>query len=124
MKTTHQPESDLVLASSSKQEKVSGRTDSGNGSSEEITEHPASQIIPETDLSNGIIGWDSQSDPNNPQNFTAIKKWVLLVFISAFTFISPLASNMSSPGVVYVAEDFHETNKTILSFSVSIFLLG
>lgn len=82
------------------------------------------QKYPETDLSQGMVGWDSQDDPQNPQNFAASKKWALLGLISAFTFLSPLASSMFAPAVVYMAADFHETNETILSFSVSIFLVG
>lgn len=79
---------------------------------------------PETDLSQGLVGWDSQDDPANPQNFPASKKWALLALISAFTLISPLASSMFSPAVVFMAAEFHESNETILSFSVSIFLVG
>lgn len=79
---------------------------------------------PETDLSQGIVGWDSQDDPANPQNFATSKKWALLALISAFTFISPLASSMFSPAVVFMAAEFHETNETILAFSVSIYLVG
>lgn len=79
---------------------------------------------PETDLSQGIVGWDSQDDTANPQNFAASKKWALLALISAFTFISPLASSMFSPAVVFMAAEFHETNETILAFSVSIYLVG
>ena len=84
----------------------------------------AAKRYPETDLSQGVIGWDSQEDPQNPQNFPAGKKWALLGLISAFTFISPLASSMFSPALVYMAAEFHETNETILSFTVSIFLVG
>lgn len=80
--------------------------------------------FPETDLSRGLVGWDSQDDPENPQNFAASKKWALLALISAFTLISPLASSMFSPAVVYMAAEFHETNETILSFTVSIYLVG
>ncbi|KAL5364820.1 major facilitator superfamily domain-containing protein [Aspergillus floccosus] len=79
---------------------------------------------PQTDLSRGLVGWDGQYDPSNPQNFAASKKWTLLALISAFTLIAPLASSMFSPAVVYMAEEFHETNETVLSFSVSIFLVG
>lgn len=81
-------------------------------------------LYPETDLDRGIVGWDGQDDPANPQNFAASKKWSLLGLISAFTLISPLASSMFAPAVVYMGEDFGETNETILAFSVSIFLIG
>lgn len=80
--------------------------------------------FPETDLSQGIVGWDGQDDPANPQNFTATRKWLVLGLISAFTLVSPLASSMFSPAVSYMAADLGETNETILSFTVSIFLIG
>lgn len=81
-------------------------------------------LFPETDLSRGIVGWASQDDPNNPQMFAASKKWTLLGLMSAFTFISPLASSMVSPAVVFMGEELGETDETILAFSVSIFLIG
>ncbi|KAJ5912321.1 hypothetical protein N7504_001204 [Penicillium tannophilum] len=79
---------------------------------------------PVSDLSQGIIGWESQDDPENPQNFASSKKWSLLALISAFTLVSPLASSMFSPAVVYMGEQFGETNETILALSVSIYLIG
>jgi hypothetical protein len=91
----------------------------------QATERPVPAAeFPETDLDQGIVGWDGQDDPNNPQNFTNGKKWALLTLISAMTLISPLASSMFSPAIPYMAADFGETNETILSFSVSIYLLG
>ncbi|KAJ0417286.1 major facilitator superfamily domain-containing protein [Aspergillus carlsbadensis] len=80
--------------------------------------------FPETDLSRGIVGWEGQDDPNNPQNFAPSKKWGLLGLISVFTLISPLASSIFAPAVSYMAADFGETNQTILSFTVSVYLLG
>jgi hypothetical protein len=80
--------------------------------------------FPITDLDKGIVGWDSQDDPDNPQNFAMGRKWGLLALMSAITFVSPLASSMFSPAVSYVAVDLGVTNETILSLSVSIFLIG
>ncbi|KAF7592249.1 hypothetical protein BBP40_000450 [Aspergillus hancockii] len=85
---------------------------------------PGGRVFPETDLDRGIVGWDGQDDPANPQNFAPNKNWLTLGLISAFTFISPLASSMFSPAVSYMAAEFKETNETILSFTVSIYLLG
>jgi hypothetical protein len=82
------------------------------------------KLFPVTNLDEGIVGWDSQDDPENPQNFSMAQKWGLLALMSAITFISPLASSTFSPAVSYVAADLHVTNETVLSFSVSIFLLG
>lgn len=85
---------------------------------------PDAKLYPETDLDQGIVGWDGQDDPANPQNFPAARKWSLLVLMSSMTFISPLASSMFAPAVSFAAVDLNVTNETLLSFSVSIFLLG
>lgn len=85
---------------------------------------PETKRYPETDLDRGIVGWDGQNDPHNPQNFPSARKWGLLGLMSAITFVSPLASSMFSPSVSYVAADLGVTNETLLSFSISIFLLG
>lgn len=85
---------------------------------------PDKPLFPETDLSRGIVGWDGQDDPANPQNFSSTKKWSLLALISSVTLISPLASSMFSPAVGYMAAEFGESDQTLLAFSVSIFLLG
>ncbi|KAI5299074.1 hypothetical protein KEM56_003545 [Ascosphaera pollenicola] len=77
-----------------------------------------------SDLQQGIVGWDSPEDPENPMNFTKGKKWLLIGLISLMTFVSPLASSMFSPAMEKVAVDFQETNKELLSFTVSVFLLG
>jgi hypothetical protein len=85
---------------------------------------PDTPRFPETDLSRGIVGWDSQDDPKNPQNFPSGQKWGLLALMSGITFVSPLASSMFSPTVSYVGEDLGVQNETLLSFSISIYLLG
>lgn len=76
------------------------------------------------DLDKGIVGWEGQDDPSNPQNFSPAQKWSLLGLISSVTIISPLASSMFAPAVSYMATEFKVTNTTLLSFSVSIYLLG
>lgn len=88
------------------------------------TVSPAEEEFPETDLANGIIGWEGQNDPSNPQNFSPTRKWGLLALISAMTVISPLASSMFSPAVEYMGADFGVSNEILLSFSVTIYLLG
>lgn len=85
---------------------------------------PDKQRFPETNLSEGIVGWEGQDDPENPQNFPSSRKWGLLALMAGITFVSPLASSMLSPATEYVGADFGVTNEAILSFTVSIYLLG
>ncbi|KAI9746202.1 MAG: hypothetical protein M1818_000883 [Claussenomyces sp. TS43310] len=82
------------------------------------------EIIPESDLDNGIVGWEGQDDPLMPLNFAPSRKWVLLALISSITFISPLASSMFAPGVQFMDEDFGNTSLILSSFTVSVFVLG
>lgn len=86
--------------------------------------NPDKHRFPETNLSEGIIGWEGQDDHENPQNFPSSRKWGLLALMSGITFVSPLASSMPSPAIGYVGADFGVTNDAILSFTVSIYLLG
>lgn len=85
---------------------------------------PTRQKIPESDLARGLVGWDSQDDPAHPLNFPEHRKWTLLGLVSAVTFISPLASSMFSPALTSLAQDWAITDQTILSLTVTIYLLG
>lgn len=92
---------------------------------EEVTSNKiATKKFPVTDLDSGLVGWDSQDDPANPQNFPPRLKWTILGGISVMTIISPLASNMFAPSVSYMAEDLDETNETLVTFSVTIYVLA
>ncbi|KAJ0419627.1 major facilitator superfamily domain-containing protein [Aspergillus carlsbadensis] len=92
---------------------------------EPVVPQPSTRpTFPETDLDRGIIGWDGQDDPTHPQNFASGRKWALLAVVSSVSFISPLASSMFAPALRSLSDDFGERDQTILSFTVSIFLLG
>jgi multidrug resistance protein len=80
--------------------------------------------IPLSDLDNGIVGWESQEDPEMPLNFANSRKWLLLGLLSSITFVSPLASSMFAPAVSFADETFHNTSVILSSLSVSIYLLG
>jgi hypothetical protein len=86
--------------------------------------HNHHHSFPQTDLDQGIVGWDRQDDPQNPLNFPRGRKWALLSLVSAITFVSPLASSMFAPAVGFMAEDFGVREELLLSFAVSVYLLG
>ncbi|KAJ5349269.1 hypothetical protein N7541_006996 [Penicillium brevicompactum] len=76
------------------------------------------------DLSNGIVGWESQSDPQNPLNFTPTRKWLITGLLSAIGFMTPFASSIIAPAISLIEAEFHVTNITKGAIPVSIFLLG
>lgn len=77
-----------------------------------------------TDLDNGIVGWDSQDDPEMPLNFASNKKWLILFLLASITFVSPLASSMFAPAVSYMDAEFHNDNALLSALSVTIFVLA
>lgn len=80
--------------------------------------------LPVSDLDKGIVGWESQDDPEMPLNFPEKRKWMLIALLGAITFISPLASSMFAPGVMFMNETFHNTSTILSALTVSIFVLG
>ncbi|RAL07017.1 MFS transporter [Aspergillus homomorphus CBS 101889] len=71
-----------------------------------------------------VIDWDGPCDPARPINWPRSKKWRNIFSISFLTFLTPLASSILAPATGLVLKDFQSTNRTLGSFSVSIYLIG
>ncbi|KAJ3540260.1 hypothetical protein NM208_g5139 [Fusarium decemcellulare] len=69
-----------------------------------------------------MVPWDQS--PDNPQNWSKVKKSINLGIVSILAFITPLESSVIVPGVPLLKEDFHETRRPVTSLVVSIFVLG
>ncbi|RMJ21319.1 MFS multidrug transporter [Aspergillus sp. HF37] len=70
------------------------------------------------------VDWDGPDDPQNPLNWPFWKKVNSTVIISSITLVTPLGSSMFAPGVPEVMKDFHTTNLELMSFVVSVYLVG
>lgn len=66
----------------------------------------------------------AENDPENPMNWPGGKKWGILILISVFTFITPLASSMFAPGVELVEHDLHFSSSILGGLVVSVYILG
>lgn len=86
-------------------------------------ERLAPVFLPQSDLDNGIVGWDGQDDPEMPLMFTARRKWLIVGLLSGITFITPFASSILAPGIRYLEQDF-QRGAVLASMPVSIYLLG
>lgn len=71
-----------------------------------------------------VVDWDGPNDPGKALNWTQKKKLANLAVVSSITFLTPLASSMVAPGIPGIMKDFHNTNETLGSFIVSIYILG
>jgi multidrug resistance protein len=79
--------------------------------------------IPGVDA-DGLVGWDSDSDPENPQNWPTWRKVTNAGLISLTVFVTPLASSVFAPAVRQMMADFGSDNVELSAFVVSIFVLG
>ncbi|KAJ7847612.1 MFS general substrate transporter [Mycena olivaceomarginata] len=53
-----------------------------------------------------IVSWDGPEDPENPRNWSNHRRWTVTVVVSFFTFISPVASSISSPSLSAISADW------------------
>ncbi|KAH6624032.1 major facilitator superfamily domain-containing protein [Chaetomium sp. MPI-SDFR-AT-0129] len=80
--------------------------------------------IPESNLDEGIVGWDGQDDPSMPLNFPSSKKWLIVSLLSGITVLTPFASSILAPGIGTVNKEFGNENDVIGTMTVSVYLLG
>lgn len=81
-------------------------------------------FLPQTNLREGIVGWEGQDDKDMPLNFPESRKWLLVALLSAITLVTPFASSILSPGISGLMIEFGETNEIVGSMTVSIYVLG
>ncbi|KAJ7679300.1 MFS general substrate transporter [Mycena polygramma] len=76
------------------------------------------------DASN-IVSWDGPGDRENPRNWSNRRRWTVTVVVSLFTFISPVASSISSPALPDISAALNIKPGSILeNMSLSIFVLA
>lgn len=71
-----------------------------------------------------LVTWDSDTDPENPKNWTMKRKWAATFIVSAFTLVSPVSSSMISPALGSISAEFKITNEVEAQLTLSIFVLA
>lgn len=71
-----------------------------------------------------LVGWDGESDPHKPINWSNAKKAKNIVVICYCTFLTPLGSTMFAPAIQQVMGTYHSSNPLLASFVVSVWILG
>ncbi|RSM03266.1 hypothetical protein CDV31_010542 [Fusarium ambrosium] len=71
-----------------------------------------------------IVSWDGPDDPENPMNWSTVRKCINIGLMSLLTIISPLASSMFAPGVPKLMDDFNTNSNELATFVVSIYMFG
>ncbi|KAJ7595902.1 MFS general substrate transporter [Mycena floridula] len=72
-----------------------------------------------------LVSWDGPDDRQNPRNWSNRRRWTVTVVVSFFTFISPVASSISSPSLSAISADLKLQPGSILeNMTLSIFVLA
>lgn len=71
-----------------------------------------------------LVTWDSDSDPTNPMNWTTLKRWSHIIYISLLTFVTGLVSSMLAPAVPDVMISFNSNDEALSSFVLSVYVIG
>ncbi|KAL2132749.1 hypothetical protein VTI74DRAFT_3404 [Chaetomium olivicolor] len=70
------------------------------------------------------VSWDSDTDPANPMNWTPLKRWSHIFYISLLTFLVSLVSSMLAPAVPDVMVSLGSDDSSLASFVVSVYVIG
>jgi multidrug resistance protein len=81
-------------------------------------------VLPLSDLDKGVVGWNSQNDPDMPLNYTPLKKYLVVFLLAVMTFVGPFSSSIIAPAVSTLSAEFRVTNPSVGAMPVSFYLLG
>ncbi|KAG5982414.1 hypothetical protein E4U55_001921 [Claviceps digitariae] len=97
-------------------------TSSGDGSErkDEKTGRAGREDDPSWD--SGLGQQDGADDEENPKSWAIRRKWRVVICVSSFTFISPVASSMVAPALDTIARDLHLQSQPERVLVLSIFL--
>jgi len=71
-----------------------------------------------------MVSWNGPDDPENPKNWPNKRKWLAVLVVSSFTFISPVSSSMVAPALPAMDRDLGVTGQVTSQMNLSIFILA
>ncbi|SPO40368.1 related to MFS multidrug transporter [Pseudozyma flocculosa] len=71
-----------------------------------------------------LVTWDSADSPENPRNWSQHRRWAVVLIVSSYTFLSPLASSMIAPALPLLSEQFGVTSSVQQNLMLSTFVLA
>ncbi|KEZ42268.1 hypothetical protein SAPIO_CDS6127 [Scedosporium apiospermum] len=72
----------------------------------------------------GVVDWDGPQDPEHPFNWPQKQRAIHIGLVTFINFVLNLAATLFAPAAQNLAVDFSVTDSTVLSLTVSIYLLG
>ncbi|PWY73565.1 MFS general substrate transporter [Aspergillus heteromorphus CBS 117.55] len=71
-----------------------------------------------------FVDWDGPDDPQNPMNWSNVRKWVIIGLIALSSFNVSMVSTVFAPGVPDVIREFHINSSSISSLMISVYVMG
>ncbi|KAI9366747.1 MFS multidrug transporter [Zopfochytrium polystomum] len=71
-----------------------------------------------------VVDWDGPDDPQNPRNWSAVKKWSVVAMLSIFTLMTSMGSSVVAPAVPYMGVEFGLTTKLQVEMIISIYVVA
>lgn len=110
-------------ASSGSDIHASEETTRTSSSSQDTVQTSSGTIVPLDDPV--IVSWDGPDDAENPRNWSTRRRWTVTVVVSLFTFISPVASSISSPSLPAISAQLKIAPGSVYeNMTLSIFVLA
>lgn len=98
--------------------------DNDHNDTDHDLENAQNQPEPEkpTEKDPNLVEWDGPDDPENPQNFSRVRKWVITVVMSSMTMWITFASSVFSTATLVTAKEFNVSSEVmILGTSLTVF---
>jgi MFS family permease len=70
-----------------------------------------------------LVTWNGPDDPENPKNWSALRRWSITILLSLGGFVCLMSSTMLAPALETIAEDMHVSQSTA-NMTLSIFVLA
>ncbi|KAF7949915.1 uncharacterized protein EAE97_003424 [Botrytis byssoidea] len=107
-------------------EEVSLHPHNGDGfHSSEKEKQTSEPLVDEHNLNNdnpSLSNWSI--DPQNPTNRSSTRKWTTIVLLVVTNFIASTCTSAFEPALPSIMADFHSTNGSIASLTISIYTIG
>ncbi|KAI5366701.1 putative major facilitator superfamily, MFS transporter superfamily [Septoria linicola] len=80
-------------------------------------------LEPAIQAQSDIVDWDGPLDPAKPTNWSAIRKWTIVVTTTLLTFVVSFSSSVWSAVIEETSNEF-ETSSTVMVLGITIYVLG
>jgi DHA1 family multidrug resistance protein-like MFS transporter len=102
-------------------EQYGEKEDGSNESSESQDATPPGP--PSNEERNDIVTWDSEKDPDNPQNWSRAFRWYTIMILACMTFVVSFGSSVWSTATTVTATEFG-VSQEVMILGVSLYVVG